>query len=282
MMVATFGEIVYESSRAFADDEEEECEALTGLSFEVEHTSVAKSLLQESNPAAGPVFCAFVGKVAVGFGDGYINKESGFDLLAEVSMVGQGEKVVDIYLNRPKKKTVAQLYYRAKDSNNPVIFALFNTHGVPRFLANEIVSKISEFIEASSRILIFYSDTLAYYQSDESCEGKVFYVASSNCSRANIPTGAVALAPPNVIGGIGAAVLMHGEMTDKPVLLLSNYGENELVDSISLQPFSAVVKKGSTDSSSFSLPQIFAQLELTMSQSAKSNINPVAVSNLYI
>ncbi|ODN03774.1 Proteasome assembly chaperone 1 [Orchesella cincta] len=281
-MVATFGEVVYESSRAFADDEEEECEAQTGLSFEVEHTSVAKSLLEKGSPAAGLVFCAFVGKVAVGFGDGFVNNKSGFDLLAEVCMVGQGENVVDIYLNRPKKKVVAQLYYGAKDKNNPVIFALFNTHGVPRFLANEIVSKVTEFIEVSNRILIFHSDTLAYYQSDERCEGKVFYVASSKYSRANIPSTAVPLAPPNVIGGIGAGVLMHGEMMDKPALLLANYGENELVDSISLQPFAAIVKQGAPDPSSFSLSQIFKQLELTISQSLKSNVNPVAISNLYI
>lgn len=116
-------------------------------------------------------FCAFVGKVAVGmflkflkwqntfstskklldfvifrliilgFGDGLIKNQKTSELLAEVFMVGQGENVVDMYLNRPKKKTIAKLY-QCTDMSNPAVFAVFNTYGVPRYLTNEAVEMV--------------------------------------------------------------------------------------------------------------------------------------------
>lgn len=133
-----------------------------------------------------------------------------------------------------------------------------------------------------SHLLIFHSDTLAYYQSDETCDGKVFYVASSKYPRTELPPSCDPLTPPNVIGGVSAAVLTHGEMTDKPAILLAAYGETEMVDSISLQPFAHVIKQHGKQKGSTNLSKTFAQLEISLSKSAKANINPVAISNLYI
>lgn len=79
----------------------------------------------------------------LGFGDGFVSNDKEFELLAQVFMVGQGENVMDMYLSQPKKKAVARLYLGAKDKDAPVLFALFNTHGVPRYLANEVVESVS-------------------------------------------------------------------------------------------------------------------------------------------
>lgn len=121
---------------------------------------------------------------------------------------------------------------------------------------------------------------MAYYQGDESCEGKVFHVVSSQYLKDEIPPISLPLTPPNVIGGVSAAVLLHGEMTDKPSMLLATYSESELVDSISLQPFANAIKQGSLKKE-WGVSKVFEQLHLS-SKTFKTNINPVAISNLYI
>lgn len=78
-----------------------------------------------------------------GFGDGFLSSDRDFELLAQAFMVGQGDNVVDMYLNRPKKKVVARIFLSTKDKNSPILFALFNTYGVPRYLANEVVESVS-------------------------------------------------------------------------------------------------------------------------------------------
>lgn len=248
----------------------------------------------------------------VGFGDGFVSNERNFELLAQVFMAGDGDNVLDMYhLNRPKKM-VGRLYLGAKDKDTPVVFALFSTHGVPRYLANELVQtvrnsseptlvirnfnstknnisgwfsllgQVSTYIDVCSRLLIFHSDTLAYYLNDETCDGKVFYVASSKYSKAELPSSCHPLTPPNVIGGVSAAVLTHGEMNDKPALLLATYAETELIDSISLKPFANAIKQLDKNKKATELSTIFSQLELSISQCVKSNVNAVATSNLYI
>jgi len=275
--MAMFGELVYESSRAFADDEEEESQNQSGLSFEIEHTASGQKILDGGVPE-GLGFCAFVGKVALGFGDGVIRNEKDFELLADVFMVGQGENMVDMYQRKPKRKPTARLYLGVRDKSNPTVFALFNTHGVPRYLTNELVKTLETYMKLCSRLLVFHSDTMAYYQSDETCDSKVFYVASSTYPKEDLPKLSYPLTPPNVIGGVSAAVLMFGEMYDKPALMLATYGETEIIDSISLKPFSNVIKK---NKGSY-LSKLFAEVEGCIEKSLKANASPVAISNLYI
>lgn len=128
-----------------------------------------------------------------------------------------------------------------------------------------------------SRILVFHSDIMAYYKSEENCDRKVFFVASGKYPKEGLPGSCCPLTPPNVIGGVAAALVIYGEQYDKPALLLATYGENEIVDSISTRPFSNIVKQ-----SKWSFSKLFAQLEKGMTQSVKPNVNPVEISNLYI
>lgn len=72
-----------------------------------------------------------------------MSNEKDFELLAQIYMIGQGDSTFDMYLNRPKKKPIARIFLGGKSS--PVVFALFNTHGVPRYLANEVVEMVDSF-----------------------------------------------------------------------------------------------------------------------------------------
>jgi len=272
--MSTFGELVLETSRAFPDDEEEAEYGVPPCRIRFEAAAGAAELLKGIQSSNASLYF-FEGKVARGFGDGFVNDE--FLAVGEVHLAGV-DGTVDSLLNRPGQRAILKLYHnKASD----VIFALVDTYGLPRSLSSDVIRAVAEFIEAAKKVVIFHSEPLVSYRGKKDVQGELFHLKSSTVQPdASILKHTKVLPQPNIISGVSAAVLTECESAGKDGLLLVTYCETDSVDSISMKPFFEALEKGKQGS--ININQDFAHLTHNPSRSYKSNITPLADSNLYI
>jgi len=275
-----FGELQFESSRAFADDEDE---AEEGASFRlsVEWTAEGQGFKDKKMKEAGFVLCAFAGKVALGFGEGFLGSNpKKFTLLGQIVMEGN-EGTVDLCSLRRRQTPIVRLLLGRGGGDTLVVFCLVNMYGVPRFLTSQLVSKVSDFLKNASNVVVFNSENAVQHGVDRDLVGKLFYLKSSTFPEKNLVQGAVKIPIPHIIGGPSAGILTECERFSRPCLLLLTFAENdELVDSISARPFLDSVKENKKVSSNsgvkgLDLYSLFSPFQFNIGKMT-------SVSNLYV
>ena len=166
---------------------------------------VRKVIAGETEPAG--ILCIFNGKVAVGFGQGYLTSQSAnsnYELLGHIEFVGK-EGTVDSLLERPRKKIVARIV-RIKSTSTTLLFALIDAYGIPRAFAHEIMEQLQMFFLAVTQVVVFHNEPLALFQgSKDLAERKLFYVKNNSYKTKWVGKSADLLPQPNLIAGISAA-----------------------------------------------------------------------------
>jgi len=269
MSMYGFGELNFEASRACPDDEDEEAESYR---LDVEWTEEGqKCVAGVSQPF---VFCGFVGKVALGFGEGFLANKEKFTPLGQIFITGN-EGTVDLCSLRRRRNATVRLFSAEEGT---VVFAMIEFYGVPRFLAGQLVDKMAPLIKQASTVVMFHSEVAAYYRgrrNPESGAGKLFYLTAGDFPASNLGNVGVngkKLRIPNVIGGPSAAILNKCQQFKKPALLLIIYTDAEFVDSINLDPFfRAIGPKPNDESTGFNLAELFSKFPHSIRQSADIN-----------
>jgi len=268
-----FGELEFESSRAFADDEDE---AEDGSTFRLSVEWTAEGQVFKDNQDAKFVLCAFVGKVAIGFGEGFLGSNPGkFTSVGQICMEGN-EGTVDLCSLRRRQTPIVRLLL----GGDSIVFCLVNMYGVPRFLTSQLVSKVSDFLKGASNVVVFNSENAVHHGVNRDLVGKLFYLKSSAFPEKDLVQGAVKLPIPHIIGGPSAGFLTECERLSRPCLLLLTFAENdELVDSISARPFLDSIKEQKMSSNSavkgLDLYSLFSQFQFNIGKMT-------SVSNLYV
>jgi len=289
-----YGEIedVEDESFALADDEEYDGSSGTNhLGLTLEKTVAGESFAQMlvgSSAGENFLLCLFEGKVAVGFGEGYIgNQANRFEQLASVFITGNEGTVDSLMSRNTKRRPVARIYRENATPSKNIIFILVDQYGLPRSLVSEVANQIQEFVAVSKQVVVFRSEPNVFFKFNKSStENKLFYVKSSSFDENYLKIlSAIRLPKPNMIAGVGASVALHCEMVDKPAVIFASYHDNEIVDSISMRPlFKGVqkIKASEIKSGNMDIGEIFSHLVHSLKLSAQCNISHVSQTNLYV
>jgi len=318
-MFARFGEVEPESSRAFFEDEDEEDDTLLAGSKEVKprlevtdeefesrivkdgsgyklyflgddsdsdegisdsgvniqtYTGEAlEAFIQDKKNTGSNMLAIFNGRVPVGFGKGYLGQSP--STLMKIYYNGS-QGTVDSLLVRPKSKLVAEI---VKAGEN-VLFVLLDTYAVPSSACNDICAELKIFVEASHRVVIFHSESLASFSSDldNQVESKVFYIRNEFYKKKDIPAVAKRCPYPNLISGISGTILTHcQQIYKKPCMILVNYAPTEVVNQFTLKAFLDAVR-GGRDSA---ISNHFSKLEFNLTSAGSSIPTHISQSNLY-